>query len=223
MFSLPRHFPSAVGIFLRFPNVWRISGVYEMEKGDCMQDIGQGQEEIVRLVRASQAGDKVAFGRLVQLHQRQAMRAAFGVLGNLDDAAEVVQDAFLKGYLQIGTLVFPGRFRFWMLKIVLNEAVSRQRAARRRVAATKLFRAAGLTKRSVRSDEREHTRDLQKAVERAMVRLTEKEAKALALFGLDGFSHGEVAQVMGCSVEAARWHVYRARQKLRVLLQEYLE
>ncbi len=188
-----------------------------------MQDIGQGQEEIVRLVRASQAGDKVAFSRLVQLHQRQAMRAAFGVLGNLDDAAEVVQDAFLKGYLQIGTLVFPGRFRFWMLKIVLNEAVSRQRAARRRVAATKLFRAAGLRKRSVRSDEREHTRDLQKAVERAMVRLTEKEAKALALFGLDGFSHQQVAQVMGCSVEAARWHVYRARQKLRVLLKEYLE
>ena len=188
-----------------------------------MKDTCQAQDEIVRLVRASQAGDKVAFDRLVLLHQSQAMRVALGVLGNVHDAAEVVQEAFVRAYLRIGTLALPGRFRFWMLRIVANEAVSRQRAARRQATMTRLFLAAGFQRRSRGPDEREEARDLQAAVERAMVHLTEKEAKAIALFGLEGLSHGEAAQVMGCSSEAVRWHVYRARQKLRVLLKEYLE
>lgn len=188
-----------------------------------MKDDNQRHDEIVRLVRASQAGDKVAFDRLVQWHQRQAMRVALGVLGNVDDAADVVQEAFVKGYLRIGSLVFPGRFRFWLLKIVANEAINRQRAARRRAAVTKLFVAARIRKRVGSPDEKDRAEDLQAAVERAMVQLTEKEAKAIALFGLDNLSHHEVAQVIGCSVEAARWYVYRARQKLRVLLREYLE
>jgi len=59
-----------------------------------MSDTCQEQDETVRLVRASQGGDRVAFDRLVQLHQDQAMRVAFGVLGNVHDAAEVVQEAF---------------------------------------------------------------------------------------------------------------------------------
>ena len=56
-----------------------------------------------------------------------------------------------------------------------------------------------------------------------MLKLSEKEAKAMSLFGLNDLSHKEVAEIMGCSVEAVRWHVFRARQKLKVLLKEYLE
>jgi len=87
----------------------------------------------------------------------------------------------------------------------------------------KLFARAGFGKRSVPSDEREHTRDLRAAVAQAMAQLTDREAQAISLFGLDGLSQDEVAQMMGCSAEAVRWHVYRARQKLRSLLSEYLE
>ena len=56
-----------------------------------------------------------------------------------------------------------------------------------------------------------------------MLKLTDKEAKAITLFGLDGLTQREVAEMMDCSVESVRWHVYRARQKLRVLLKEHLE
>jgi RNA polymerase sigma-70 factor (ECF subfamily) len=188
-----------------------------------MKDHGQGQGEIVKLVKASQAGDKVAFDRLVQLHQRQAMRVALNILGSVDDAADVVQDAFVKGYLRIASLKCPARFRVWMLRIVANEAISQQRAVRRRVTIARVFIRGGVRRRPKRPDEAEHTSDLKAAVEQAMLQLTEKEAKAIALFGLDDLPHREVARIMGCSTEAVRWHVYRARQKLRVLLKEYME
>jgi len=56
-----------------------------------------------------------------------------------------------------------------------------------------------------------------------MLRLSRKQAKAITLFGLEDLSQEQVSEMMGCSVEAVRWHVFRARQKLKVWLKEYLE
>jgi RNA polymerase sigma-70 factor (ECF subfamily) len=188
-----------------------------------MKDAGPEQEEVRRLVWASRAGDKAAFDRLVRLYQRQAVGLALGILSNRDDAAEVVQEGFLKAHLNLGRLSQPERFPFWLLKIVANEAVSRRRAARRRRIITRLFLAAQAQRPSPGPPEKENAEELQKAIERAMRQLTDQEARAIALFGLDDLPQDEVARIMGCSAGAVRWHVHRARKKLRVLLKEYLE
>jgi RNA polymerase sigma-70 factor (ECF subfamily) len=69
--------------------------------------------------------------------------------------------------------------------------------------------------------ERENAKELKEAIQQAMLKLSKKEAKAMSLFSLNDLSHSQVAEIMGCSVGAVRWHVFRARQKLRVLLKEY--
>jgi len=188
-----------------------------------MNDDGREQSEVAELVKAAQAGGKTAFDRLVQLYQRQAMRVALGILGNVHDAGEVVQEAFVKAYVGLGGLSQRERFRFWLLKIVSNEAISRRRAARRRRIATSLFLTARAEEQVSGRQDGEDTDELQLAIERAMRRLTGKEAEAITLFGLDGLPHVEVERIMGCSAGAVRWHVHRARKKLRVLLKEYLE
>jgi len=188
-----------------------------------MNDGGREHSDTAALVRAARAGDKTAFDRLVQLCQRQAVGLALGILANKEDAAEVVQESFVKAYLRLGGLSQPERFRFWLLKIVANEAISRRRAVRRRNIVTKLFLAYKVESRSAESQESEGAAELQMAVERAMRQLTGKEARAIALFGLDDLPHEEVGRIMGCSAGAVRWHVHRARKKLRVLLKEYLE
>ena len=142
---------------------------------------------------------------------------------NRDDAAEVVQEAFLKAHLGLGRLERPERFRFWLLKIVANEAISRRRTTRRRRLMMSLFVTAKAQDQLVGSQVHENVDELQTAVERAMRQLTDREARAIALFGLDGLPQEEVARVMGCSAGAVRWHVHRARKKLRVLLKEHLE
>jgi DNA-directed RNA polymerase specialized sigma24 family protein len=60
-------------------------------------------------------------------------------------------------------------------------------------------------------------------IQRAMLKLSKKEAKAIAMFGLKGLSQEKVAEIMGCSAEAVKWYVFKARQKLKLLLKEYLE
>jgi RNA polymerase sigma-70 factor (ECF subfamily) len=188
-----------------------------------MKDDGREHGETVELVRATQAGDKAAFNRLVQLYQRQAVGLALGILGNKDDAAEVVQEAFVKAYLGLGSLSRPERFRFWLMKIAANEAISRRRTARRRRIVTSLFVTLRAERQSPGPQERENADELQKAIERSMRQLTDKEARAIVLFGLDDLPHDEVGRIMGCSAGAVRWHVHQARKKLRILLKEYLK
>lgn len=176
----------------------------------------------VELVKASQAGDRGAFDELVRLYQRRAMQVATRVLGDANDAAEAVQTGFVKAYLNIGKLREPKRFEVWLLRIVTNAAISQARAAKRR---TEKIRIAGRCddKETPSPAEKQDAKELKETIQRAMLQLSKKEAKAMSLFGLNDLSHSQVAEIMGCSVGAVRWHVFRARQKLKVLLEEYLQ
>ena len=188
-----------------------------------MTDRDPWPNEIVELVKASQVGDKSAFGRLVRLHERQAMRLATGILGDAHDAADAVQEAFVRAYLRLDRLRLPGHFRTWLLRVVANEAIDRRRALRRQAGGLLPDRWHEMRKPGQSPEQLERGRDLHVAIKEAMLKLTDKEAKAITLFGLDGLSQREVAEMMDCSTESVRWHVYRARQKLRVLLKEFLE
>jgi RNA polymerase sigma-70 factor (ECF subfamily) len=174
------------------------------------------------LVRASQAGDRGAFDELVRLYQRRAMRVAVGILGDANEAAEAVQAGFVKAYLAIDKLKEAKRFEVWLLRIVTNTAISQRRAAKRR---SKLVETADCNSEESKSFspvDKGIADELKEAIGLAMSKLSKREAKAIGLFGLQDLSQREVAEIMGCSVGAVRWHVYRARQKLKVLLKEYL-
>ena len=176
---------------------------------------------IERLVEASQAGDRGAFDELVRLYQRRAMRVAVGMLGDANDAAEAVQNAFVKAYLSIDKLKEPERFEVWLLRIVTNTAISQRRAARRR--AERIEVADGYEdKKAVSLADKAVGEELKEAMRAAMQRLSKKEAKAISLFGLKDLSQREAAEIMGCSAAAVGWHVFKGRQKLKVLLKEYL-
>jgi RNA polymerase sigma-70 factor (ECF subfamily) len=176
----------------------------------------------VRLVMASQAGDRGAFDELVRLYQKRAMQVAVRLLGSADEAAEAVQAGFLKAYLNIKKLRDVEQFEFWLLRIVANAAVSRARAAKRRAENIGIGDCLE-DRKNVSPPERQSSEELAKAVQRAMLKLSKKEARAISFFGLQNLSQREVAEIMNCSVEAVRWHVFNARKKLKVMLREYLE
>ena len=178
--------------------------------------------DIERLVEASQAGSRGAFDELVRMYQRRAMGVAVRLLGNAEEAGEAVQAGFVRAYLNIGKLKEPKRFEVWLLRIVTNAAISQRRAAKRRKEKIKIANAYGEDKKAISPVEKGIAEELKEAMQRAMLKLSKKEAKAIALFGLEDLSQSQVAEIMGCSVEAVRWYVFRARQKLKTLLKEYL-
>ncbi len=178
--------------------------------------------DIERLVKASQAGDRGAFDELMRSYQRQAMQIAVRMLGNAHEAAEAVQCGFVKAYLSIGKLREPKRFEAWFFRIVANTAISQRKAAKRRSEKIKIAGGWG-SKKALSPVENRIGEELKEAIQQAMLKLSKKEAKAIALFGIEDLPREKVAEIMGCSAEAVRWHVFKARQKLKVLLTEYLE
>lgn len=160
------------------------------------------------------------------------MQVALRMLGDVEKAAEAVQNSFIKAYLlrrcistaslNIGKLKQPERFEVWLLRIVTNAAISQ--AGKAKYTVQKITIADSVEDKKMLSPaEKENAEELKETIQRAMLKLSRKEAKAISLFGLKDLSHKEVAKIMGCSVEAVRWHVFRARQKLKTLLKDYLE
>ena len=179
--------------------------------------------EVERLVEASRKGNRNAFDELVGLFQQQAMRIAFGILGNADEAAEAVQTGFVKTYLSINKLREPNRFEIWLLRIISNTAISQRKAAKSRVKAAKAVNCRIQTTKTFSPEEMTDNKELREAIQQAMLKLSKKEAQAITLFGLEHLSQKQVAGIMDCSVQAVRWHVFRARKKLKVFLRKYLE
>src|SRR5438874_9242403 len=81
-----------------------------------------------QLVSRVLAGERACFDELVRRYQRQAVAVSYRLLGNSQDAMEVTQDAFLKGFTSLSTLQKPEAFGGWLMRIVSNLSLNFRRA-----------------------------------------------------------------------------------------------
>lgn len=186
----------------------------------------------VELIAQTLAGHQAAYDQLVGRYHRQAVGVAYRLLGHVEDAADVAQDAFLQAYRRLDSLQDRRRFAAWLMRIVSN--LSRNyRRSRKTASAVSLDdvgeiggdglapdtagRALGLNPQNA-----PQSTELQAAIRQAMDKLPEKQRLALILFSIEGMPQKEVASVMDCTVELVKWNVFQARKKLKEALAEYL-
>jgi RNA polymerase sigma-70 factor (ECF subfamily) len=186
------------------------------------------------LVREALAGESGAFDQLVERYQRRATSVAYRLLGNLHDALEVCQEAFVRAYRNLQSLEDRRRFGPWLLRIVTNLSLNfrRDRAAGgRKISLEDCIRADDRPweeriSDSPASDERPGAtlaaEELAEIVQREIAALPEQQRLALVLFSIEQLPQKEVATIMNCSVEAVKWHVFQARRKLKQSLADYL-
>lgn len=186
------------------------------------------------LVRQTCAGQRRAFDELIERYQRRATSVAYRLLGNLHDALEVCQEAFLRAYQHLDTLEDRGRFGSWLLRIVTNLSLNFRRS--RAASGPRLsfedcilnadHSRAELAADSPHSEEQPGARlaasELAEKLQAAVATLPDQQRTALVLFSIEQLPQKEVAEIMGISVEAVKWHVFQARKKLRAQLAEYL-
>lgn len=85
--------------------------------------------EVARLVTLARAGDRAAFGRLIEDHLPAAHRVALAAVGQASDADEAVQDASVAAWKRLDALQEPAAFRGWFMRIVWRKALDRRRTA----------------------------------------------------------------------------------------------
>src|SRR5690348_18048892 len=91
--------------------------------------VGEPTDESV-LVDAAKGGDVSAFEDLVKRYDRNVFRIAQHITQNREDAEDVVQDAFLKAYQNLGQFQGQSKFYTWLVRIAVNEALMRLRRRR---------------------------------------------------------------------------------------------
>lgn len=158
------------------------------------------------------AGDREAFGELVTRYAAQARRVARTILDDADDADDAAQDGFLAAWRHLGRFDPVRPFGPWLLRIVANAAADRRR--RRRVRQTEELSPVAPSADTGPAAEADR-RALRAAFAAALRELPERQRTAIVLFDLEGYSHAEVASILGIPEGTVRSDVFHARRALR--------
>jgi RNA polymerase sigma-70 factor, ECF subfamily len=181
-----------------------------------------GSRDLVtpEIVEACRAGDEQAWATLVQATYREVYSLCFRILGNVEDASEATQDAFVKAWKGLSGFRGDAQFTTWLYRIAVNAAISKQRSRSRRQRHEQgaedevLARipAAGSTETAAgaRIDVR--------ALEAALTRLPEHYRDAVVLRDVYGMSIAEIAKQLKISETAAKVRVHRGRKRLKEMM-----
>ena len=179
------------------------------------------------LVARCQNGDGESFATLVSRYERPVFNLAFRMLGNVEDARDVAQAAFLKALENLHR--FDPRYRFfsWLYRIAMNEALMRIRKNKHRPRSLEVVDEDGERREidvedwSPRPVERLLTKELGGKLDRAIARLPEDYRGAFLLRDVEGLSNEQIAKAMKLSVPAVKSRIHRARVFLRNELATY--
>ena len=173
-----------------------------------------------QLLADSAAGDQRAFGILVRRHLHSATALAFEMLGDLDEAEDVVQDAFLVVLRRAEEFDAKLPFAPWLFGIVRNTGRRRsERASCRRRLLERWQREP------VASDDSGATRsaEISTRVDEVVEGLPEMQRRCFTLQVTHGVPVADVAAMLGIAESTVRQHVFRARAVLRERLRDLKE
>ena len=177
------------------------------------------------------SGDTGAFDALIEKYQRRAVAVSYRLLGNIEDAMDVCQDAYVRAFRSLSSLDDPQRFGAWLMRIVSNLSLNFRRGRRVHLSlSTDAETGSGESRLAdgrigggpVKRDPLQSA-ETEQAVSKAIEALPEQQRLALVLFAIERIPQREVAEILECSVEMVKWNVFQARKKLKETLAEYLE
>lgn len=165
------------------------------------------------------AGDREAFGFLIDRHRGGATRLALRILRIRADAEDVVQEAFLHAFLDLRELRARDRFIAWLLGIVVHLARSRLRARRETpvedLAGGRAIPGFLWTDAEPSPDVRQEARELHDRVWHALAELPAEQQEAVQLHYVDGLRVWEIAALVGMPSGTVKARLHRARGRLR--------
>jgi len=195
------------------------------------KNVGESQSEESPLVEAARAGDIGAFESLVRRYDRNVFRIAQHITQNREDAEDVVQDAFLKAYQNLGQFQGQSKFYTWLVRIAVNEALMRLRRRRpeRMVSIDEDVKTEDDSMPREIADwspnpEQQYTQaELKDILGKTIQGLPPSFRTVFVLRDVEGLSTEETASALELSVPAVKSRLLRARLQLRERLNKYFK
>jgi RNA polymerase sigma-70 factor (ECF subfamily) len=173
-----------------------------------------------------QKGDAEAFEVLVDRHQKRMLNVAFRMLGDYDEACDVVQESFLSAYRALRSFRREAKFSTWLYGIVVNQARNRLKQAKGRACheTRSLDDPVGMTdgglSRQVADGGQDANAELEKkeaqrAVRECIRALDAEYREVLVLRDIQGFSYDEIGDMLKLPDGTVKSRLFRARVFLK--------
>ncbi len=196
-----------------------------------IQKLNEPPSQELGLVRAAKAGDIGAFEQLVKLYDRNVFRIAQHITQNREDAEDVVQDAFLKAYENLGKFQEQSKFYTWLVRIAVNEALMRLRRRRpeRMVSLDEEVKTEEdsmpreVADWSPNPEQLYSQSELRDILSRTVQGLPPSFRTVFVLRDVENLSTEETAEALDLSVPAVKSRLLRARLQLRERLNKYFK
>jgi RNA polymerase sigma-70 factor (ECF subfamily) len=179
----------------------------------------------VALVKAAQAGDMRAFEELVARHRDQVYARAYSMMRNEDEALDLSQDAWVKGWQRLAQFQGDSSFVTWMTRIVINLCLDQLRKLKRKRAESleAMEEESGGIERHLPVVNTNPTEGLERAelrmrLDRALAQLSHEHRSVLVLHEFEEMDYKDIARQMGCSLGTVMSRLFYARKRMASLL-----
>jgi len=184
------------------------------------------------LIRAAQQGDQDAFAQLVRVYDQSVLKLAMNLLRSPEDARDVYQEAFLRVYRNLNNFRFDCSFHTWLYRIVTNLCLDQMRKRKvRKEESTVLTTSEGpldrmdtVPEERVDGDPQRNlfSGELRNRIKEVLASLTPRERMVFELRHYQGMRLRQIGEVVGATEEAAKNCLFRATQKMRAALGDFV-
>jgi RNA polymerase sigma-70 factor (ECF subfamily) len=184
------------------------------------------------LIRAAQAGDRVAFEELVHRYDREVLRLALNLLRRSEDARDVYQEAFFKAYKNLHRFRFECSFYTWLYRIVTNVCLDHMRRRNSRPedqapevsvenesASTDFFDRQKELRTSANPEWHLMGQEIGRKIAKALELLSPRERMVFEMKHYEGLKLRAIGDALGTTEETVKNSLFRATRKLRAQLE----
>ena len=168
------------------------------------------------LVAECKQGSKKACFELYRLYSKAMLNVAFRIVGNFDEAEDVLQDAFLDAFNRVKDFRQETTFGLWLKQIVVHRAINLLRKRKLEMVELGEDQLENIPDEEAEDDEEIQLQVAQ--VKEAMKKLPEGYRVVLSLYLLEGYDHEEIGQILNISENTSRTQFLRAKRKLYDIL-----
>jgi RNA polymerase sigma-70 factor, ECF subfamily len=192
-----------------------------------MAEINYSSAPDEALVKAAQKGDMGAFEEMVARHRDKIYARAYTMMRNEDEAVDLSQEAWVKGWQRLVQFQGESSFTTWMTRIVINLCLDQLRKKKRQRAESieEMDEESGGVERqmpviTVNPTERLERAELRARIDRALSQLSEAHRTVLVLHEFEHMEYKTIAKTMNCSIGTVMSRLFYARRRMALLLQD---
>jgi len=171
-----------------------------------------------QLVLECKQGSKKACYELYKLYSKAMLNVAFRIVGNIAEAEDVLQEAFVDAFSKLKDFRQDTTFGLWLKQIVVNRSINLLRKRRLELVDLEEGQLENLAEEEIEDEEEIQFQAAR--IKEAMKELPEGYRLVISLYLLEGYDHEEIGQILNISENTSRTQFLRAKRKLLEILQK---